>query len=160
LFPYAVTPDNTTADAHGAVIGGCGIHSAPRTTFATKTSPSPIASNCADLRYNFTFSEIFAGIGGFRLGLDPIGGKCVFVSELDCAAQITYALNFDEDNATVAAGDDCDGGGVGDSVSCLGNSGLATDKLAVRTTRELRVGDITSIYAHDIPYCDILTGGE
>jgi DNA (cytosine-5)-methyltransferase 1 len=42
----------------------------------------------------FTFAEIFAGIGGFRLGLEALGGKCVFASEIDAGARATYALNF------------------------------------------------------------------
>jgi DNA (cytosine-5)-methyltransferase 1 len=42
----------------------------------------------------FTFAEIFAGIGGFRLGLEGLGGKCVFASEIDASARATYALNF------------------------------------------------------------------
>jgi DNA (cytosine-5)-methyltransferase 1 len=42
----------------------------------------------------FKFAELFAGIGGFRLGLESIGGKCVFASEIDASARETYALNF------------------------------------------------------------------
>ena len=45
----------------------------------------------------FTFGEIFAGIGGFRLGLEPLGGRCVCAVEIDAAAQETYALNFGRD---------------------------------------------------------------
>ena len=42
----------------------------------------------------FTFAEVFAGVGGFRLGLEPLGGRCVFASEIDEAARDTYAANF------------------------------------------------------------------
>jgi len=42
----------------------------------------------------FAFVELFAGIGGFRLGLEPLGGVCVYVSEIDEAARQTYSLNF------------------------------------------------------------------
>jgi DNA (cytosine-5)-methyltransferase 1 len=46
----------------------------------------------------FTFAEVFAGIGGFRLGLEAgLGGRCAFASELDAAARSTYALNFGTD---------------------------------------------------------------
>ena len=39
---------------------------------------------------------MFAGIGGIRLGFESIGGKCVFSSEWDKSAQITYECNFGE----------------------------------------------------------------
>ncbi len=39
---------------------------------------------------NFTFIDLFAGIGGFRMALQNLGGKCVFSSEWDLAAQQTY----------------------------------------------------------------------
>lgn len=44
----------------------------------------------------FTFIDLFAGIGGFRLALQELGGKCVFTSEWDKEAQKTYRLNFGE----------------------------------------------------------------
>lgn len=44
----------------------------------------------------FTFIDLFAGIGGMRLAFQNIGGKCVFSSEWDKYAQITYEKNFGE----------------------------------------------------------------
>jgi len=40
--------------------------------------------------------HLFAGIGGFRLAFDNLGGKCLFTSEWDKNAQITYKTNFKE----------------------------------------------------------------
>jgi DNA (cytosine-5)-methyltransferase 1 len=45
---------------------------------------------------NFVFADLFAGIGGFRIALENLNGKCVFSSEWDKYAQITYAANFGE----------------------------------------------------------------
>ena len=42
----------------------------------------------------FTFIDLFAGIGGLRKGFESIGGKCIFTSEWDKYAQITYKANF------------------------------------------------------------------
>lgn len=44
----------------------------------------------------FTFIDLFAGIGGIRLGFESIGGKCVFSSEFDDDACKTYEANFGE----------------------------------------------------------------
>lgn len=41
----------------------------------------------------FTFIDLFAGIGGFRMALQNLGGKCVFSSEWDAQAQRTYFAN-------------------------------------------------------------------
>jgi|TARA_B100001971_G_C18197544_1_gene542449 DNA (cytosine-5)-methyltransferase 1 len=43
---------------------------------------------------SFSFIELFAGIGGFRLGLESIGGRCIFASEVDWMAKNTYHFNF------------------------------------------------------------------
>lgn len=42
----------------------------------------------------FRFVDLFAGIGGMRLGLERAGGRGVYSVELDRHAQITYAANF------------------------------------------------------------------
>lgn len=44
----------------------------------------------------FKFIDLFAGIGGFRLALQNLGGKCVFTSEWDKEAKKTYRANFGE----------------------------------------------------------------
>lgn len=44
----------------------------------------------------FTFIDLFAGIGGFRMAMQNLGGKCVFSSEWDIQAQKTYLLNYGE----------------------------------------------------------------
>ena len=45
---------------------------------------------------SFTFVDLFAGIGGFRLALQNLGGKCLFSSEWDENAKKTYMVNFGE----------------------------------------------------------------
>jgi DNA (cytosine-5)-methyltransferase 1 len=44
----------------------------------------------------FSFIDLFAGIGGFRIGLERAGGRCVFSSEWDRFARETYEANFNE----------------------------------------------------------------
>ncbi len=44
----------------------------------------------------YTFIDLFAGIGGMRIAHQNAGGKCVFSSEWDKFARITYELNFGE----------------------------------------------------------------
>lgn len=44
----------------------------------------------------FTFIDLFAGIGGFRIAMQSQGGKCVFSSEFNEAAQKTYYKNYGE----------------------------------------------------------------
>lgn len=44
----------------------------------------------------FKFIDLFAGIGGIRLGFESVGGQCVFSSEFDEDACKTYEANFGE----------------------------------------------------------------
>lgn len=47
---------------------------------------------------SFTFIDLFAGIGGIRLGFQRQGGKCVFTSEWNTWSQKTYTANFGDDH--------------------------------------------------------------
>ncbi|HAU0855079.1 TPA: DNA (cytosine-5-)-methyltransferase [Legionella pneumophila] len=47
---------------------------------------------------SFSFVDLFAGIGGIRLGFESIGGECIFTSEWDKYSQITYRKNFRNDH--------------------------------------------------------------
>ncbi|MGL5227412.1 MAG: DNA (cytosine-5-)-methyltransferase [Bacteroidales bacterium] len=44
----------------------------------------------------FTFIDLFAGMGGFRLAMQSLGGRCTFSSEWNTFAQKTYFANFGE----------------------------------------------------------------
>lgn len=59
--------------------------------FEVENVPFPTPEN-----YTFKFIDLFAGIGGFRLALQNIGGKCVYTSEWENAAKKTYRENFGE----------------------------------------------------------------
>lgn len=48
--------------------------------------------------HDFTFIDLFAGIGGLRRGFESIGGKCIFTCEWDRYAQETYRANFPIDD--------------------------------------------------------------
>lgn len=48
--------------------------------------------------FDFTFIDLFAGIGGTRKGFEAAGGKCVFTSEWDKYARQTYIANFGSDH--------------------------------------------------------------
>jgi len=59
--------------------------------FEVENVPFPTPEN-----YTFKFIDLFAGIGGFRIAMQNLGGKCVFTSEWDKEAQKTYKANFGE----------------------------------------------------------------
>ncbi|MDR7133270.1 DNA (cytosine-5)-methyltransferase 1 [Lysobacter niastensis] len=58
-----------------------------------------------DAPADFTFIDLFAGIGGMRIAFEKQGGKCVFTSEWDSYARKTYAANFHDGPGHVFAGD-------------------------------------------------------
>jgi DNA (cytosine-5)-methyltransferase 1 len=69
------------------------------TTFESKkgkSDPMNKKSPKTDPKKGFTFIDLFAGIGGMRVGFESVGGQCVFSSEWDKFAQQTYAANFGE----------------------------------------------------------------
>lgn len=49
-------------------------------------------------RAAFTFIDLFAGVGGIRLGFEKHGGKCVFTSEWNKFSQQTYSENFPDEH--------------------------------------------------------------
>lgn len=59
--------------------------------FEVENVPFPTPEN-----YTFKFIDLFAGVGGFRVAMQNLGGKCVFTSEWDKDAQKTYRANFGE----------------------------------------------------------------
>lgn len=84
-------------------------------------------------KYNFKFIDLFAGIGGFHLACHNLGGECVFVSEWDKNARVTYTANFKNISPLL-----------------FDEGGNPTDKFA---------GDITKVDEKDIPDFDILCAG-
>ena len=48
------------------------------------------------LKSQFTFIDLFAGIGGMRLAYENVGGRCVYSNEWNKYSQQTYYANFGE----------------------------------------------------------------
>lgn len=64
-----------------------------QTLFANDDIPFPGPKKGDEL---FTFIDLFAGIGGFRMALQNLGGRCVFTSEWDKYSKQTYFANYGE----------------------------------------------------------------
>ena len=64
----------------------------------------PLPAPAAAVAAPFTFIDLFAGIGGIRMGFEAAGGRCVFTSEWNPWAQKTYLANF-PDAAHALVGD-------------------------------------------------------
>ena len=75
----------------------------------------------------FTFGELFAGIGGFRLGLESISGKCVFANEMNPYAASIYRHHFET------------------------TSSSTTHSAASLDCSSLIEADILDVYTHEIP---------
>ena len=68
---------------------------APSDAPATNLTPTPAA----------TFVELFAGIGGFRVGLEALGLRCAWACEIEGQARACYRANFPDTPAAVLHGD-------------------------------------------------------
>lgn len=66
------------------------ISSAREEEFGYSLFSKPITPSYLYGKLPFKFIDLFAGIGGFRCALTSVGGKCVFSSEWDKYANITY----------------------------------------------------------------------
>lgn len=65
----------------------------------------PLITAPANDGHTFTFIDLFAGIGGIRLGFEAQGGHCVFTSEWNTYAQKTYLANFPHQPGHLLVGD-------------------------------------------------------
>ncbi|KAL7503588.1 hypothetical protein ACHAXN_001360 [Cyclotella atomus] len=78
--------------------------------FPSCLSPSSPPETSSQLSNNsngsFTFVDLFAGIGGFRLALQSLGGICLGSCEIDPHARDTYRRNFLDNNNTNGQNDE------------------------------------------------------
>ena len=65
----------------------------------------PLVDGTANDNSAFRFIDLFAGIGGIRLGFEAHGGQCVLTSEWNKFAQKTYLANFPESSNHIFIGD-------------------------------------------------------
>ena len=86
------------AFAPGLRIGSrrCGGPRGPQTNSAIYLLRATEASRTR-AEGSFRFAELFAGLGGFRVALEALGGEAAFASEIDPHACSTYAANFGGD---------------------------------------------------------------
>ncbi len=81
-------------------------HKYPDAEVTTQVAEATLKSMMTDFRKivpfsgpkteKFKFIDLFAGIGGFRIAMQNLGGKCVYTGEWDPQAQKTYEANFGE----------------------------------------------------------------
>jgi DNA (cytosine-5)-methyltransferase 1 len=90
---------------------------------------------------NQRFIDLFAGIGGFHIAMESAGGQCVFVSEWDKFARLTYEYNFSKSSPELF-----DGQGLGNETPRFVGD-------ITKVTERLRNGERV------IPDFEVLTGG-
>ena len=65
----------------------------------------PLVNDVSNDNNAFRFIDLFAGVGGIRLGFEAHGGQCVFTSEWNKFSQQTYLANFSETSGHTFVGD-------------------------------------------------------
>ncbi|HEY9035346.1 MAG TPA: DNA (cytosine-5-)-methyltransferase [Pseudomonadales bacterium] len=65
----------------------------------------PLVNDVANDSTAFRFIDLFAGVGGIRLGFEAHGGQCVLTSEWNKFSQQTYLANFPETSSHTFVGD-------------------------------------------------------
>lgn len=98
---YQITKEASYGDAVEIASGYTDITDTPtvkniydivqKTMFGNNIVPFPTPK-----KKLFTFIDLFAGIGGFRMALQNLGGKCIFTSEWDKYSKQTYFANYGE----------------------------------------------------------------
>ena len=95
--PYEAKAEGLIEDIynihHGAVDGSCVSDASVQYSLFSDLFSVPFLPIDTP---KFTFIDLFAGIGGFRMAMQNLGGKCIFSSEWDAQAQKTYLLNYGE----------------------------------------------------------------
>ena len=117
---------------------------APAAAVDTGGAGTTVKAGCSA---RFRYVELFAGVGGFRVALDAVGGCCVLAAEIDREARMVYAANFQPSAACSEAF----------------SAGTHTAKTLTGDTFGLRhgqiVGDVTELSASQVPQHDVLVGG-
>lgn len=65
----------------------------------------PLVNDVANDNTTFRFIDLFAGVGGIRMGFEAHGGQCVLTSEWNKFSQQTYLANFPETSSHTFVGD-------------------------------------------------------
>ncbi len=90
---HAISYIKQILNQHSSNVNGENEYSAEQTlqriSFDDKSIPFP-----ANSKTEFSFIDLFAGVGGFRLALQNLNGKCIYSSEFEPNAKFTYSKNF------------------------------------------------------------------
>ena len=64
-----------------------------------------LGSSLLYMRKTFNFIDLFAGIGGFHQAMHAAGGHCVFASEWNKHARVSYETNYKSVSPEIFAND-------------------------------------------------------